>query len=76
MVLCPYCQNEMQHGEITVDRRSPVFFRKEGVKRTLSDMFWGVGRIQAGLENGWNQGIPADYCHKCKKMIFDTEIAK
>ena len=75
-MICPYCKNEMQHGEITVDRRSPIIFRQEGVKRTLGDMFWGVGRVQAGLGNGWKQGIPADYCPQCKKMIFDTEITK
>lgn len=75
-MLCPYCNNEMQHGDITADPRGGMFFLKEGEKRSIGDALGGVGRIEAA-KGGWSKlKLPADYCPTCKKMIFDTEITK
>lgn len=75
-MLCPYCQNEMQRGEIIADPRGGMFFRQEGKKLGFWDSLAGVGRIEAA-KGGWSKlKLPADYCPKCKKMIFDTEITQ
>ncbi|MBQ2953673.1 MAG: hypothetical protein IJE07_08965 [Clostridia bacterium] len=75
-MICPYCQGEMQRGEISADPRGGLFFEPEGKKRTFGDVLCGVGRIEAA-RGGWSRlRVTADYCHQCKKMIFDTTIAK
>ena len=75
-MLCPYCNNEMQHGNITADPRSGMYFLKEGQKRSIGDMLCGIGRIQAADGGWWKQRLPADYCSQCKKLIIATEITK
>ena len=74
-MLCPYCQNEMQAGEIIGDARGGMHFKIAGKKLGFFDMLAGVGQITAA--KGWARNvIPADYCEKCKKLIIDTEITK
>ena len=75
-MLCPYCSNEMQHGDITADPRGGMYFQPEGVKRSIGDMLCGVGRIMAARGTWGKMMLPADYCHQCKKLIVDTEIAR
>lgn len=73
---CPYCQSNMQSGSILADPRGGMYFEPEGKKLTFADKLAGSGRITAA-QGGWSKlRISADYCEKCKKMIFDTEITK
>jgi hypothetical protein len=72
---CPFCGKEMQHGTITGDGRSPVCFEPVGKKIDFLDKMIGVGRLD--VKNSLMKfSIEADYCTHCKKMIFDTDIAK
>lgn len=74
---CPYCDQEMQQGEILADPRGGMVFQQEGQKIGFFDGLAGVGRIEAARGSGWTKTrIPADYCPRCKKMIFDTEVTK
>ena len=74
-MLCPYCNNEMQHGEIFGDARGGMRFREDGKKLGFFEMLAGAGRITA--VKGWAQNIiPADFCRQCKKMIIETDITK
>lgn len=75
-MLCPYCSNEMQHGELNYDRRSPIYFRVEGQKLSFFDQLAGTGLVEASKGTWMARPLPADYCPTCKKMIFDTEISK
>lgn len=74
---CPYCDQEMQQGEILADPRGGMVFQQEGQKIGFFDGLAGVGRIEAARGSGWTKiRIPADYCPRCKKMIFGTEVTK
>ena len=75
-MICPYCGGEMRHGEITT--KSTVIRWIEGskplskVKKTFgAGMEGNLLRIPHYAFQPW---IPADYCEKCRKMIFETEI--
>ena len=50
-MLCPYCSNEMQHGEIFGDARGGMRFREDGKKLGFFEMLAGAGRITA--VKGW-----------------------
>ena len=81
---CPYCGGEMQHGNITGSkmlRLSPPSETPKNLHRI------GIGDEGAGIKNSGLAGlildvpyaglapwIPADYCHSCKKVIFDADI--
>ena len=75
-MLCPYCQNEMQHGELSYDRRSPMYFQADGQKLSFFDQLAGTGLVEASKGTWMARPLPADYCPKCKKMIFETEVSK
>ena len=71
---CPFCENEMQIGLITGDGRTKVHWTPEGEKLSLIDNIVGKGRIDADYTLSQFK-IKANYCTKCKKMIFDTDIS-
>ena len=75
-MLCPYCNNEMQHGELMYDHRSPMYFQVDGQKLGFFYQFVGTGLVEASKGTWMAKSIYADYCPKCKKMIFETEVSK
>ena len=54
-MICPYCGNEMQRGEIFGDARGGMHFRQAGKKLGFFDMLAGVGRLTAA--RGWAQNV-------------------
>lgn len=73
---CPYCDGEMLHGNLQMDGRSGIHFQQEGKKLTFWDQLAGVGKVITKGRRLWAIQIEADYCEKCRKMIFDTEVSK
>lgn len=72
---CPYCNEEMQHGVLRGDGRSPVRFEQEGKKLSWSDKLAGIGVLK--LKMGWlTFCIEADHCERCGKIIMDAEVGK
>ncbi len=75
-MICPYCGGSMQHGEILsrsdilqwIETEEPVSKAK---KYTSLGLEGKMLLVPSTLGRAW---IPADYCPKCKKMIFETEI--
>lgn len=72
---CPYCNEEMQHGVLRGDGRSPVRFDQEGRKLSWSDKMAGIGVVKLKLSWGAFR-IEADYCEKCRKIILGAEVGK
>lgn len=83
---CPYCGQEMQHGQITgskVLRLSPPADPPGNLHRISAEenrkTLHGAGLNGEILDvpyAGLALWIPADYCRSCKKMIFDTDIIR
>lgn len=76
---CPYCNEEMQHGKLSGDARSRMYFVQAGKKLSWSDSLTGVGTVKSNRGSGmsfWKFALEADYCEKCKKMILDAEVGK
>ncbi|MBQ5311948.1 MAG: hypothetical protein ILP19_07920 [Oscillospiraceae bacterium] len=72
---CPYCDSEMQKGMITGDGRSAVKWQADGDKPNVLDRIFGSGDLTAAKISALSGfKIDADYCAKCHKMIFDTDI--
>ncbi len=71
---CPYCENEMQKGVLSGDGRSAVTWKAGEDKTGFFDRFLGIGRVTAAKQTLTSFAIEANYCHACKKMIFDTDI--
>lgn len=73
---CPYCGGEMRHGEITTD--TTIIRWVEG--QEPKSKFWKfhaprtAGKLLQIPHFAWKPWIPADFCPKCKKMIFETDI--
>lgn len=72
---CPFCENEMIKGVISGDGRSGVFWEPENEKLGGLEKLVGIGKIDAKYTLTKFK-IQADYCDKCKKMIFSTDIGK
>ena len=76
-MICPWCENEMQFGDILCDGRSKVVFRPEGTKRTFWDYLSGIGDLTAARIRCWASAkIPAHYCDHCGKMVIETKVSK
>jgi len=73
---CPYCDGEMQHGNLQMDGRSGLHFQQEGKKLTFWDQLAGVGKVITKGQRMLTIQIEADYCEKCRKIIFDAEVSK
>lgn len=76
---CPYCGGEMRHGEITtaVNNFHNHLMWMEGNLPDKKRKFFGMFRPGKLLQMpyvGTRFWLPADFCPKCKKMIFDTDI--
>lgn len=68
---CPYCEREMEAGDIVVAVNAAPYWRREGSRRTLSDAVVGKGQLpfrHSLMENG----IPGYHCPSCQKIILDT----
>ena len=73
---CPYCDNEMQRGELCGDSRSRVSWIPENpYNKTYMDKVFSadIHRVKNVTYRAmfW---IPADYCKQCGKMIIETDI--
>lgn len=75
-MICPWCENEMQFGEILCDGRSKVLFQPEGTKRTFLDYLSGIGELTAAHMHWARAKIPAHYCDHCSKMVIETKVSK
>ena len=73
---CPYCGQEMNEGIISGDGRSRVFWKAGDKKANLMDKLGGTGQIEAVQYTLATFTIEANYCNTCRKMIFETDIAK
>lgn len=73
---CPYCEGEMLHGHLFCDGRSGIHFQQEGKKLTFWDQLAGVGKVSTKGRRTMTIRIEADYCEKCRKIIFDAEVSK
>lgn len=76
---CPYCGCEMRHGEITSADRGlhNHLLWIEGEPLSKKRKFFGLhktGKLMQMPYVGTKYWIPADFCPKCKKMIFETDI--
>ncbi len=71
---CPFCENEMQKGILSGDGRSAVTWKAGEEQTGFFDRFLGIGRVTAAKHTLAHFAIEANYCHACKKMIFDTDI--
>ena len=74
---CPYCGGPMEHGEITGDGRGKVRWVPEGELPTKLDRFFADPyrrRLTGATYKMFCFWIQSDYCPKCRKMIFDTDI--
>lgn len=76
---CPYCGGTMRSGEITVTGSSLhnhlVWF--EGEPMSKKRKLFGIhktGKLMQMPYVGIQFWLPADFCPKCKKMIFETDI--
>jgi len=66
----------MQHGNLQMDGRSGLHFQQEGKKLTFWDQLAGVGKVITKGQRMLTIQIEADYCEKCRKIIFDAEVSK
>lgn len=78
---CPYCDREMQHGQIHFGNISTLRWQPEGEQTSAFNRFWnelgGIGGLTAVKPNGWGGGtISGDFCPTCQKMILQTGILK
>lgn len=73
---CPYCNDEMQFGNLMGDGRSRVRFQPEGTKLTFGDMLAGTGLIEAAKTKFVTCYIPTHYCDRCGKLIIDSKVTK
>ena len=73
---CPYCDNEMQAGNLLCDGRARVRFQPEGKKLTLGDTLAGVGLIEAAKTKWVTAYIPTNYCERCGKLIIDSKVTR
>lgn len=72
---CPFCNEEMHPGIMSGDGRSKVYWEPLGEKLGIMDKLVGKGMVDAEYSLA-KFSIKTDYCVYCKKMIFDTDIAK
>lgn len=74
-MICPFCGNEMQSGVIKGDGRITIRWVPDGEKLHFIDRVTKKCMIKAAKYSFSRiLTIDADYCTKCKKMIFDTEV--
>ena len=53
-----------------------MYFQVDGQKLGFFYQFVGTGLVEASKGTWMAKSIYADYCPKCKKMIFETEVSK
>ena len=73
---CPWCEREMQAGEIVGDCRSGVRFQPEGEKYAFWDLLGGVGKLGAVRYKWAVFHLPAHYCRHCGRMVIETDVAR
>lgn len=80
---CPWCGQEMTHGNITGGKMLRLVPDPETPKQTHRlNRNLPPSQYENGLEGmlldvpyaGLAPWIPADYCRSCKKVIFDADI--
>lgn len=73
---CPYCGSEMRHGEITADSTIVRWIEGREPQSKLRKFFTlpTKGKLLKIPHFAFTPWIPADFCPKCRKMIFETEI--
>ena len=73
---CPWCEREMQMGEITGDGRTRLRFQPEGKKLTFGEMLCGTGLLTAARYKWAGCYLPAHYCRHCGRMVIETQVEK
>lgn len=64
LMICPYCQSEMQKGELTADgRRGITWWPSDGPS-------WN--RVIVAKNALWQSQAEAFYCGTCKKILIDV----
>lgn len=72
---CPFCSGDMQPGDIIADTRQRVGFCPDDAPPGRVKLFFGTYPKLTAAKHGFNYlRIRSEYCAKCKKMIFDTDI--
>lgn len=73
---CPFCGSEMRHGEITADNTILRWIEGDQPKSKVRKIFSlrTEGNLLKVPQTAWRPWIPADFCPKCKKMIYETDI--
>jgi hypothetical protein len=71
---CPWCEEEMQPGDMTGDGRSRVRFRPEGKKLTFGENLAGIGLLSAARYTWGGVSIPAHYCRRCCRIVIETKV--
>lgn len=75
---CPYCGRPMERGILSGDGRSAVYWKAGNDRARLFDRLNGIGRVTNIKTPAFGVffTVPADYCARCKKIIFDADISK
>lgn len=71
---CPYCEKEMQKGQLSGSTRSRITWQPAGKKESLFDCLMGNGKLSAADYGLAYFGVEAYFCAGCKKLIIDTDI--
>lgn len=80
---CPYCGQEMTHGNLTgssilrlmpePETPKPIYHHNRNLPRSQYDT--GLDGILLDVPySGMAMWIPADFCQTCKKVIFDADV--
>lgn len=73
---CPFCEQEMIEGVMSGDGRSRVYWETPGNQLSFIDVIAGKGQVKNVEYSLTKFKIKGDYCPRCKKMIFDTNISR
>ena len=80
---CPYCGQEMTHGNLTGGKLIRLVPDTDPPKQTYRhNGSLPESQYQTGLDGilldvpyaGLAPWIPADFCQTCKKVIFDADV--
>lgn len=77
-MICPFCGGEMQHGKFLFDGRTKSGWLEDTKKYSKLNIFPGQYKTLSSVHLSSPLPVLAnmegDFCPKCKKMIFDTNI--
>ena len=72
---CPFCRGQMRAGTMLADTRKRAGWYPDDAPLGKLDLFFGTYPRLTAAKHGFNYlRVKSDYCPRCKKMIFDTDI--